>query len=562
MKAASIFAALAICAAQAQNLTGDWLGTLRAGQAELRLVLHVTAGEDGALKAILDSIDQPGGNGTPVDMLSLNDSKLTFTVPAIHGSYQGAVNAGGTAIQGTWTQNGKLPLEFRRPPKEFHEFHKPAPPSDIDGAWLGALDMKLIRLRVIFHLTNTEDGLTATLDSPDQGAKGLPATSITRDGSSLTIQMKQIAGEFTGKIKPELDSIEGTWTQAGNSTALSLARVKDAAALERKRPQTPIRPYPYNEEDVSYDNKSGSIRLAATFTAPRGKGPFPAVVLITGSGPQDRDESLLGHKPFLVLADYLTRHGIAVLRADDRGTGKSGGDFSTATTLDFASDAEAGVAWLQTRPEVDAHRIGLIGHSEGGVVAPIAAARNPDIAFIVLMAGPGVPLAQILVSQQRLILQASGMSKDEVDRKAEQQRAMLKLVREEKDNATLEKKMKEQFAGVVPDDQMGVQAKMIGSPWFRWLLDYDPATTLRKVKCPVLAINGEKDLQVPPGQNLPPIRAALRQGGNRDFEVDELPGLNHLFQTAKTGALSEYAEIEETISPMALEKISAWILKH
>ncbi|HZU28877.1 MAG TPA: alpha/beta fold hydrolase [Bryobacteraceae bacterium] len=559
--AVAALSAVAICALRAQTITGDWLGTLHVGPAELRLVLHITAADAG-FKGTMDSIDQPAANGTPLDSISLKDSKLTFAVAAVHGSYEGTVNADASAITGTWTQKQTFPLEFRRPPAGFKEMHKPAKPSEIDGAWMGTLDMKLIKLRVIFHLINTEDGLTATLDSPDQGAMGLPATSVARDGKSVTITLKQIAGEFTGELNPVLDAIEGSWTQAGNTTPLNLTRVKDAAALERKRPQTPARPYPYRSEDVTYENKSAGITLAATFTVPQGKGPFPAVVLITGSGPQDRDESLLGHKPFLVLADYLTRHGIAVLRADDRGTAKSGGDFTSATTADFASDAEAGVAWLKTRSEGDPQRIGLIGHSEGGIVAPMVAARNPDVAFIVLMAGPGVSLAQILVAQQRLILQASGMSKEEVDKKAEQQRAMLKLVREEKDNAALEKKMKQQFAGVVPDDQMGVQAKMIGSPWFRWLLDYDPAATLRKLTCPVLAINGEKDLQVPPQQNLPPIRTALEQGGNRDFEVDELPGLNHLFQTAKTGALSEYAEIEETISPVALDKISSWILKH
>jgi pimeloyl-ACP methyl ester carboxylesterase len=553
------FAALAI-GAQAQNITGDWLGTLHVGAAELRLVLHVTAA-DGGYKATLDSIDQ-AANGIPIDSISLKDSKVSFTAETIRGSYEGTVSADGAAITGTWTQTEPLPLEFRRPPPGFKTVHKAAKPSDIDGSWLGTLDMKVIRLRVIVHLSNTEDGPKATLDSPDQGMTGLPDTAVTRTGESITLRWKQIGGEFTGKFSADRTSLEGAWTQAGNSTPLVLKRMKDGAEAERRRPQTPVKPYPYREEEVSCENKSAGIKLAATLTIPQGKGPFPAVVLITGSGPQDRDESLLGHKPFLILADYLTRRGIAVLRADDRGIGGSQGDFAAAATPDFVTDTEAGVAYLKTRSEIDPHQIGLIGHSEGGIVAPLVAVQNPDIAFIVLMAGPSVPLAQVLSAQLRLILEASGMRQADVDKKAEQQRTMLKLVREHTDNAVLEKKMKEEFAGAAPDEQMGVQAKMIGSRWFRWLLDYDPGATLRKVRCPVLAINGEKDLQVPPKQNLPAISEALKEGGNPDYKVEELPGLNHLFQTARTGALSEYAEIEETMSPVALETVSDWIVKH
>jgi len=283
--------------------------------------------------------------------------------------------------------------------------------------------------------------------------------------------------------------------------------------------------------------------------------------LITGSGPQDRDESLLGHKPFLILSDYLTRHGIAVLRADDRGTAKSTGVFATATTADFATDTEAGIAYLKTRAEVDPHKIGLIGHSEGGVIAPMIAARNKDVAFIVMMAGTGVPGDQILVAQGEAIQVAGGKSPEQAAKDAAKEKEMLTLVETEKDQAVLEKELKEKLAGDVPEAQIGVQIKQITSPWFRYFLTYDPATALRKVTCPVLAINGEKDTQVPPKLNLPAIRKALEEAGNKHFEVDELPGLNHLFQTAKTGAPAEYSEIEETMSPVALEKISSWILK-
>jgi pimeloyl-ACP methyl ester carboxylesterase len=286
------------------------------------------------------------------------------------------------------------------------------------------------------------------------------------------------------------------------------------------------------------------------------------VLLIVGSGPHDRDESLMGHKPFLVLADYLTRKGIVVLRADKRGVGKSTGDAATATTADYATDAEAGVAYLKSRPEVDSHKIGLIGHSEGGVIAPMAAARNRDVAFIVMMAGTGVPGDQIIVEQLRLITEAGGAGKEKVAKDAANERELLALVETEKDDAVLDRKLREKLAANgMPEGQIGPSIKAVASPWFHYFLTYDPATALRKVACPVLAINGSLDLQVPPAQNLPAIRKALEDGGNKHYEVDELPGLNHLFQTAKTGAPSEYGEIEETISPLAMDKMAGWILK-
>ena len=544
----------------AQDVTGDWQGTLSAGGAELRLVLHLTRTPDGALHATLDSIDQ-NSNGIPVDSATLKDSKLNLDIPILHGSYQGVVAPDAKKISGTWTQNTSLPLVFSRTTTPVKTEHKPAKASDIDGAWMGTLDLGAVKLRVVFHIVNTEDGLVATLDSPDQGQKGLPTTSVARDGANLKIEARAIGGVYEGKIAADLSSIDGAFTQMGASHPLLLKRVKDQAELELKRPQNPAKPYPYREEEVSYENKGQNVTLAATLTIPEGKGPFLAVLLITGSGPQDRDESLMGHKPFLVLSDYLTRHGIAVLRADDRGTGKSSGNFATATTADFATDAEAGVAYLKTRSEVDPHKIGLIGHSEGGVVAPMVAARNKDVSFIVLMAGTGVPGDQVLEAQGKAIDVASGKDANEAALNATKEKQMLQLVENEKDPAVLESKLKQRMSGAIPDAQIGMAIEKITSPWMRYFLTYDPATALRKVTCPVLAINGSLDKQVLPDQNLPAIRKALEQSGNKHIEIDELAGLNHLFQTAKTGAPSEYAEIEETIAPAALEKVSSWILK-
>jgi uncharacterized protein len=554
-----IFTSVAGAPAQTQDISGDWQGTLSAGGAELRLVLHLTQSADGSFTATLDSVDQ-GTNGILVNSVSFKDSNLNLGIDAVHGTYEGKVAADGKSISGTWTQGSALPLEFNRAVPVKTE-HKPAKPSDIDGAWMGSLDLGAIRLRVVFHIVNTEDGLISTMDSPDQNQNGLPTTSTQRDGASLKIEMKAIGGIFEGKIAADLQSIDGAFTQLGSPHDLLLKRVKDKADLELRRPQNPVKPYPYREEEVSYHNKLQNVTLAATLTVPPGKGPFPGVVLITGSGPQDRDESLLGHKPFLVLSDYLTRRGIVVLRADDRGTGKSSGDFSAATTADFATDTEAGIAYLKSRPEVDLHKIGLIGHSEGGVIAPMIAARNKDVAFIVMMAGTGVPGDQILVAQSKAIEIASGKTPEEAAKDATKERDVLTLVETEKNNAVLEKELKQKLTGEVAEAQIGMQIKQITSPWFRFFLTYDPATALRKVTCPVLALNGSLDTQVPPRLNLPAIRKALEKGANQHFEVDELPGLNHLLQTAKTGAPAEYAEIEETMSPVALDKVSTWILK-
>ena len=437
---------------------------------------------------------------------------------------------------------------------------KPLQPIDLQGDWLGTINVGAVKLRVVFHLKSAANGLTGSMDSLDQNVKGIPASAVKLIGSTITIELPM--GGFEGAIDSKLQTIDGNWSQGGSSLPLRLDRVKDPTTLELRRPQNPTKPYPYREEEVSYGNKQAGITLAGTLTLPQGGGPFPAALLITGSGTQDRDESIMGHRPFLVLADHLTRKGVAVLRVDDRGAGKSGGNPATATTADFATDVEAGIAYLNTRAEVDKKNIGLIGHSEGGVIAPMVAARNPDVAFVVLMAGSGVRGDEVIVAQTVAINKAGGAS-DEVVRKAEsEEREVLSIVTSDPDNVSVEKKLRERMAGTVPENRMAMEIKVLTSPWYRYFLAYDPAPALAKVKCPVLAINGTKDLQIPPYVNMPAIRKALERGGNKDFETRELPGLNHLFQTAKTGLISEYGQIEETIAPFALEVISSWVSKH
>src|SRR5215469_9279963 len=433
-------------------------------------------------------------------------------------------------------------------------------PANITGDWLGTLTIGATRLRIVFHITEGAGGLEATIDSPDQNASGLPVSAVRVSGPAVTLESTHLNAIFEGKISTDLNTLDGTWKQGILESPLTLRRVKDKAELALPaRPQNPKRPYPYREEDIAYDNKVQGNKLAATLTIPSGKGPFPAVVLITGSGPQDRDETLLGHKPFLVLADYLTRKGIAVLRADDRGVGKSTGEFSGATTADFATDTEAGIAYLKTRTEINPKMIGLIGHSEGGIIAPMVAARNPDVAFIVMLAGSGVPGDEIIVTQAELLAEAAGQSHEEAIKAGEKQRRILEVVKGNIDDVILEKHLHEELAGDMTDAQIGAIVRQLNIRWLRYFLTYDPAQALRKVRCPVLVLNGEKDLQVPPKRNLPVIRKALEVAGNKNFEVDELPGLNHLFQAAKTGSPAEYAEIEETMSPVVLEKVSSWI---
>jgi pimeloyl-ACP methyl ester carboxylesterase len=448
-------------------------------------------------------------------------------------------------------------------------------PSGIAGDWSGVLDVGAARLTLVLHIAQDVAGaLSAKLDSPDQGASDIPVDTITFADRTLKFEMKRLGAAYEGALNNEGSEISGQFTQGGVSFLLILKR----GVIRKeppKRPQEPKPPYPYHEEEVSYDNKAAEgVKLAGTLTLPKTQGPFPAVLLISGSGPQDRNETLLGHKPFLVLADHLTRQGIAVLRVDDRGVAKSTGKFATATSEDFASDALAGIEYLKSRREINPREIGLIGHSEGGMIAPLVAAKSKDVAFIILMAGPGVTGEEILYEQAALMSRAAGAGDEAIAKNRRVQEQMFAVVKTEKDSAAAEKKLKEvmsaQMAQLSDEERKlaagsaaaaEAQIKQVNSPWFRYFLTYDPRAALRQVKAPVLAINGELDLQVSPRQNLPEIEKALKAAGNSDYKIIELSKLNHLFQTAQTGAFAEYEKIEETMSPTALNTISDWILK-
>jgi fermentation-respiration switch protein FrsA (DUF1100 family) len=341
--------------------------------------------------------------------------------------------------------------------------------------------------------------------------------------------------------------------------------------VAKARPQDPKPPFPYRSRDVTVSSVAG-VTLAGTMLIPNGTGPFPAVVFVTGSGPQDRDETLLGHHPFLVIADYLARHGIASLRYDDRGVAHSTGNFASSTSADFADDAEAAVRFLRGVPGIAGDRVGIIGHSEGGLIGPLVAARSRDVAFVVMMAGPGIPGDSVLLLQQRLIALAGGASATRVDATIAANRRLFQAVKTAPDSAATVANLQAARSEMlldVPEAQrapVGAQIdqgiKELEQPWMRYFLRYDPRPTLRKVRVPVLALGGTLDLQVPPEEDLTAIDAALKEGGNRDYRVVRMPGLNHLFQTATTGAPSEYEKIDETVSPSALELMATWINQH
>jgi hypothetical protein len=335
-----------------------------------------------------------------------------------------------------------------------------------------------------------------------------------------------------------------------------------AAALAQSPPYAAI---PYQSIEVNYQNAAGGVKLAGTLTVPRGGGRFPAALLITGSGPEDRDETILGHKPFRVIADYLSRRGVAVLRVDDRGVGGSSGDAMKATLEDQAGDVLAGIDFLTRRADIDSKHIGVIGHSEGGIIAAVAASRSSSISFVVMLAGTGVPGIQVLRLQEDMILHAAGVDASAIARNRAAADMMVDVIQSDPDNQAALAKIRsrlEEMRSPMPDAAIQAQIAMMRAPETESMLAYDPAESLRKLKMPVLALIGSKDVQAPPQQNLPAIAAALKAGGNMDFTVMELPGLNHLFQKCVQCTVAEYANLQESFSPEALAVIGDWVSRH
>lgn len=548
----------------APEIVGAWHGTITTPQGGLTLVLYVARGADGELGAKIENYDQNPGNPAEVTEITVADGHLSWRVAPINASYAGDWDEATQQWKGTFNQGSALPLSLVKgtpPPKPVI--------AGLDGVWVGTIERNGVTLRQVLNVRTIEQGTFALYSSPDQMVNGAPVSNLAREGQAVSLSAFNGLLKFAGTLSDDSTQLAGSWTQPNQpDVAMTFTRATAEQIAARRnpgRPQTPKEPFPYKVEEVAFDNPAASgVRLAGTLTLPEGEGPFPAAILLTGSGPQDRDETLLDHKPFAVIADHLTRSGIAVLRFDDRGTGKSTGDYAAAISPDHASDANAAFAWLAARPEIRRDAIGMIGHSEGSITGPTAMAANDDVAYFVSLAGVGTDLVQLLLSQRRLLTTQMGLSAEEIDRQEPVIRALFKaMAAAETPEAGYEAAM----AVLTPEAKttLGMPAEMDGAlvvrqvsqPWLQYLLKYDPVPNWSRITVPVLALNGTLDLQVPVKENLAAIRAALKD--NPDVTIMELPGLNHLFQPATTGAIGEYRDIEETFSPTALNLMSDWL---
>jgi pimeloyl-ACP methyl ester carboxylesterase len=546
----------------APALEGAWEGVLEVDAAtHPRAILHLAHGARG-WTATFDSPEQ-NSFGVPATNVVVDAAHVHAEVPDVPLSYDASVE--GNRLRGTVKWKGRsfaLNLERRsasaaEPPTSV--------PAAAEGIWTGALEINGIRLRLVVKIRHAATGWVASVDSIDQNVHDIPVDTVTAAGGDLTLTLGRIDGRYAGRIAS--DKMTGTWTQHGQSWPLDLTRT-DHAPAAAVRPQEPKRPLPYRESELLVENRAAGATLACTLTEPPGDGPFGAVVLATGSGPQDRDESLFGHRPFFVLSDAITRAGVAVLRCDDRGVAKSTGTYGTATTMDFVDDALAELATLRARPEIAPGHVGIVGHSEGGEIAAVAAAKSKDVAFVVMLAGPAVSGDETLDLQRGWAERAAGATDQAVAESKKYWDQAFVILKSDKETGVAERELRAIYDGLPADDRARMEkaggfaplARQLLSPWMRGFIALDPRPYLARIKVPVLALNGELDRQVLPRENLPEMKKALRH--DADVTVREMPGLNHLFQTAQTGGVAEYAQIEETMSPAVLKLVSDWIAHH
>jgi len=452
------------------------------------------------------------------------------------------------------------------PPIPAHAQDAPAdgnPPEEaFVGTWEGTLEFGGQAIRLIFDIQQEEGTLTGMTYSPDQSPTGMPLSDIEVTDERIVLEVLQIGGRFEGTLAADSPVLTGTFSQRGTTLPLTLTRTDRAAALAGPaRPQHPEPPYPYAVREVTFTNEADSLTLAGTLTLPDTNGPHPAVVLIGGSGPMNRDAEVFGHKLFLVLADHLTRHGIAVLRYDERGVGASEGTaWPAATSAAFARDAAAGVRFLKAHPAIAADAIGLIGHSEGGIVAPLVHTELTPVAFIGLLAAPSVPGDAVLEEQLAATVAAQGLPEAMVASTRSSQRALLDAAKQASTADTARAELRTALSAQgLSEVQVQAQIEQLTSPWFSFFLTHDPQPVLAQLNVPVLALYGGFDLQVLPAQNVGPMQAALDASPSADATVAVLDRLNHLFQPATTGLPGEYAQIETTLAPAVLERLTAWI---
>ena len=439
-----------------------------------------------------------------------------------------------------------------------------------DGLWTGTLSASGMELQIYFEMNEAEQ--KALISIPMQKVKDIESGTFSISGKKLSIVYPSFRVRYEGEYDDTLEEFVGEWIQ-GTSIPLNLKRTNEKATI--KRPQTPVEPYPYDVKDITVNNSAApKVNLAGTLTTPKGDGPFPLAILVSGSGRQNRNSEILGHQTFLVIADYLTRAGIAVLRYDDRGVGLSSGSHTKSTTADFASDTKAMYNYAKTLTKIDTTKIGIIGHSEGGMIAPMIASENSDIGYIVSLAGPAVAIADLMTDQNVQIMEQLGMSKEGLEITNTSLPKIYGIVNQDKEPKELFDTLIASVHGfydtLSEEDQKLLSpnkasyymqlSQTFFTPWFRYFLAYDPTESWQKTKCPVLAINGSEDIQVAAKMNTDAIISNLAIAGNMNAKVKILPGLNHLFQPCKKCNLAEYASIEKTFDEDALELIKDFIL--
>ncbi|WP_294307093.1 alpha/beta fold hydrolase [uncultured Chryseobacterium sp.] len=430
---------------------------------------------------------------------------------------------------------------------------------NIEGSWKGELEFQGIKLPLILNIKKNGSVYSSTMDSPKQGAKDIPVDKTDFISNELSFEQKMLGATYKGKLTN--GKIEGIFSQNGMQLPLTFTpNTGNGSAVNR--PQTPKPPFTYHTEDITFQNPVDKNTLAGTIAQPENFDKNkPILILITGSGTQNRDEELFEHKPFAVIADDFAKKGIATLRLDDRGIGGSSKGSENDTTYNFATDINTAVDYLVSKGYKN---IGLLGHSEGGMIAPMVATMNSKVTFLVLMAGPGTPIDQLLIQQNERAGKLAGQSDLQIIQNEKINSEIYRFIKNYSGN-NYDKDLKDfltkNFAGQLGENAIQNIQKQTSSPWFRYFIKFNPDQYLSKIKIPVLAVNGSLDFQVPPKENLEAIGQSLKKAGNPSFKTEELPGLNHLFQEAKTGAFTEYAEIEQTISPSALNTMTRWILK-
>jgi uncharacterized protein len=559
----TLAALLALGAGFAQDaLLGTWQGEIGPGVLNLGVRAAFTE-ENGELRGTLD-IPAQGALALPLRIEAATDAGATFVIEGVPGNatFEGTLQ--GDTLEGTFTQAGQsFPFALTRA-EGVEPAAVPVVP-ELLGDWSGIIDPEGMQQSVGLRVEEVDGGMVAALVFPEQAAS-VPVRLETASATELRFVIEGAPGDqrFVGTVQEGV--IEGEFSAYGESYPARLERGGD---LSLRRPQEPVPPFPYITEEVSVS--SGDIALAGTLAIPEGMGPFPAVVFITGSGPQDRDEALFGHRPFLVIADALARAGVASLRVDDRGVGGSGGSFETASYADFAADVQAQVAYLQERPEIDAARIGLLGHSEGGYIAPLAIAQGTPAAFFIGLAAPSVSGLEVLRLQNLMIYRDGGADDALIAQQLAYLDALHTAVTEDRldDVRTL---VREQVALQLadlpenerPNEELAAQiteaqVASVDAPWFRDFLVFDPQPYLRTLTIPTLAIYGKMDIQVPAVQSSGVMEGTLRRAGNPDVTVVSFEHLNHLLQPSQAGGITEYGLTETTIAPEVLDLIVGWV---